>query len=78
MLEKKTPFACCIADAKRIQTILHYKSERALSFSDCLDSLQRMFTIFQEEKKALTDGAKVDELLTKTQSSTLNAALAIN
>jgi hypothetical protein len=39
-----------IADAKRIQATLHYKSERALPFSKFLDSLQKMFTISYEDQ----------------------------
>jgi hypothetical protein len=65
-----------IADAKKIQTTLHYKTERALPFNKFLDSLQRMFTIFEEENEPLTERAKVDELLTKVQNSGLSAAVA--
>ena len=65
-----------IADAKRIQSTLHYKAERALPFNKFLDSLQRMFTIFQEEGEPLTERAKVDELLTKVQNTALHAAVA--
>jgi hypothetical protein len=65
-----------IADAKQIQQSLHYKSERALSFSKFLDSLQRMFTIFEDEGEPLTERAKVDELLTRVQNSALTAAVA--
>lgn len=65
-----------ISDAKRIQTTLHYKSERALPFNKFLDSLQKMFTIFEEENEPLTERAKVDELLTKIQNSSLSAAVA--
>lgn len=65
-----------IADAKRIQTTLHYKTERALPFNKFLDSLQRMFTIFEEEDEPLTERAKVDELLTKVQNTALAAAVA--
>ena len=54
-----------IADAKQIQQSIHYKSERALSFSKFLDSLQRMFTIFEDEGEPLTERTKVDELLTR-------------
>jgi hypothetical protein len=35
-----------IADAKRIQNTLHYKSKRALPFGIFLGKLQNMFTIF--------------------------------
>ncbi|KAI2496262.1 hypothetical protein MHU86_18266 [Fragilaria crotonensis] len=65
-----------ISDAKKIQTTLHYKTERALPFNKFLDSLQRMFTIFEEENEPLTERAKVDELLTKVQNSNLSAAVA--
>ena len=65
-----------IADAKQIQQSLHYKSERALSFSKFLDSLQRMFTIFEDEGEPLTERAKHDELLTRVQNSALAAAVA--
>ena len=65
-----------IADAKRIQSTLHYKTERALPFNKFLDALQKMFTIFEEEKEPLTERAKVDELLTKVQNSNLTAAIA--
>ena len=65
-----------IADAKRIQSTLHYKSERALPFNKFLDSLQKMFTIFEEENEPLTERAKVDELLSKVQNTALTAAIA--
>jgi hypothetical protein len=65
-----------ISDAKRIQTSLHYKSERALPFNKFLDTLQKMFTIFEEENEPLTERAKVDELLTKVQNTNLSAAVA--
>jgi hypothetical protein len=65
-----------IGDAKRIQSSLHYKTERALPFNKFLDSLQRMFTIFEEEGEPMTERAKVDELLTKVQNTALSAAVA--
>ena len=65
-----------IGDAKRIQSTLHYKSERALPFNKFLDSLQKMFTIFEEENEPLSERAKVDELLTKVQNTSLSAAVA--
>ena len=65
-----------IADAKRLQASLHYKTERALPFNKFLDSLQKMFTIFEDENEPLTERAKVDELLSKVQATTLSAAVA--
>jgi outer membrane murein-binding lipoprotein Lpp len=35
-----------------------------------------MFTIFEEEDEPLTERAKVDELLTKVQNTSLSAAVA--
>lgn len=65
-----------IGDAKKIQASLHYKSERALPFHKFLDSMQKMFTIFEEEGEPLTERAKVDELLAKVQNSGLAAAVS--
>jgi hypothetical protein len=65
-----------IVDAKKIQTTHYYKLERALPFNKFLDTLQRMFTIFKEENKPLTECAKVDKLLTKVQNSGLVAVVA--
>jgi hypothetical protein len=56
--------------------MLHYKSEHALPFNKFLDSLQKMFTIFEEESEPLSKRAKVDELLTRVQSTSLSAAIA--
>ena len=69
---------CCIADpTRKIQTTLHYELERALpAFNKFLDTLQRVFTIFEEENEPLTERAKVDEQLTKVQISLLAAAVA--
>lgn len=39
-----------IADAKRIQSSLHYKTERALPFGKFLESLQRMFAISRRKE----------------------------
>ncbi len=65
-----------IANAKKIQSSLHYKTERALPFNKFLDSLQRMFTIFEEENEPLSERAKVDKLLSKVQSSQISVAVA--
>ena len=64
-----------IADAKHIQTALHYKSKHGLPINKFLDSLQKIFMIFQEEGKPLIKHAKVNELLTKVQHPALMAAI---
>jgi hypothetical protein len=60
-----------IADAKRIQNTLHYKSKCALPFGICLGKLQHMLTILEEarEWEELTKHAKIDKLLSKMQYS---------
>jgi hypothetical protein len=65
-----------IAEAKRIQATLHYKTERALPFNKFLDMLQKMFTIYYEEREEMTERAKIDELLSKVQHPGLAAAVA--
>ncbi len=67
--------ARCIADAKRLQATLHYKTERALPSSKFLVLLQKMFTIFEDKNELLTERAKVDEVLSKVQATTLSAAV---
>ena len=65
-----------ISDANQIRLTLHYKSKCAFPFSKLLNSMQKMFTVFQEEGEPLTEQAKVDKLLTKVQHSGLTAAIA--
>ena len=64
--------------AKWIQSRLHFKSKRALPFGIFLSKLQNMFTIFEDagEGEQLTERAKIDELLSKTQNLSLSAAIA--
>lgn len=64
-----------IAVAERIRDTLHYKNERAMPFSGFLDKLQKMFNIFEEEKEAITDPAKVRILLKKVEHPQLQDAI---
>ena len=48
-----------IAVAERIRDTLHYKNERAMSFSAFLDKMQKMFNIFEEEDEVISEQAKV-------------------
>jgi hypothetical protein len=43
-----------IAVATKTRDTLHYKSERAMSFSLFLDKIQKMFNIFDEEGEAIS------------------------
>jgi hypothetical protein len=65
-----------ITDAKSIQTSLFYKTERALPFNTFLDRLQKMFFIYEDEGEALTERAKVEELLKKVQHASLTVTVA--
>ena len=64
-----------IAVAERIRYTLHYKNERALSFSTFLDKMQKMFNIFEEEKEVISEQAKVCMLLKKVEHPQLQDAV---
>jgi hypothetical protein len=49
-----------IAIAERTRNTLHYKSERAMSFSSFLDKLQKMFNISEEENEEITESQGSD------------------
>ena len=51
-----------IATAEKLKETLHYKSECSLTFITFLDCMQKMFNIFQEEGKELSENAKLREL----------------
>ena len=60
-----------IATAEKLHETLNYKCERSMPFSTFLDRMQKMFNIFQEEGKELTENAKVRELLKRVQNNQL-------
>jgi hypothetical protein len=64
-----------IAVAKKTRDTLHYKSERAMSFSSFLDKLQKMLNIFDEEGEAISETAKVCLLLKKVEHLQLQDAI---
>jgi hypothetical protein len=64
-----------IAVAEKTRDTLHYKSERAMSFSSFLDKLQKMFNIFNEEGEAISETAKVRLLLKKVKHPQLQDAI---
>jgi hypothetical protein len=64
-----------IAVAEKTRDTLHYKSERAMSFSSFLDKLQKMFNIFEEEGDAISETAKVRLLLKKVEHPQLQDAI---
>ena len=63
-----------ITKADKIKGTLQYKHECTMSFANFLDAFQRMCTIYEEEGKALTDNAKVRELLRMASNSPLLSA----
>ena len=64
-----------IAAAERIRDALHYKNERAMSFSTFPDKLQKMFNIFEEENEPISEQAKVRMLLKKVEHPQLQDAV---
>ena len=64
-----------IAAAERIRDTLHYKNERAMSFSAFLDKMQKMFNIFDEENEPISEQAKVRMLLKKVEHPQLQDAV---
>jgi hypothetical protein len=56
-----------IAIAEKTRDTLHYKSERAMTFSSFLDKLQKMFNIFVQEGEPISESAKVRLLLKKIE-----------
>ena len=64
-----------IAAAERIRDTLHYKNERAMSFSTFLDKMQKMFNIFEEENEPISEQAKVCMLLRKVEHPQLQDAV---
>ena len=64
-----------IAAAERIRDTLHYKNERAMSFSTFLDKMQKMFNIFEEENEPISEQVKVRILLRKVEHPQLQDAV---
>ena len=64
-----------IAVAERYRDNLHYKNEKALSFSTFLDKVQTMFNIFEAEGEPVQEAAKVRILLKKVEHPQLQTAV---
>ena len=64
-----------IAVAERYRDTLHYKNEKALSFSVFLDKIQTMFNIFETEGEPVQEQAKVRMLLKKVEHPQLQTAV---
>ena len=65
-----------IAQAERYRDTLHYKNEKALSFSSFLDLFQKMVNLFADEGEHLTEQAKVRMLLKKVEHPQLQDAVS--
>ena len=66
----------CIAQAEGYRDTLYYKHEKSLSFSNFLDKIQKLFSMFQEEGESITKQAKVRMLLKKIQHPQLQNAVS--
>ena len=56
-----------IASADKYCETLHYKSEGAMPWETLLDRMQKMFNIYKEEGKEMTENAKLSELFKRTK-----------
>ena len=56
-----------VVTAYSLQEKLHYKSKRSLSFNTFLDKMQKMFTIFRDEGKQMSDITQVRKLFRRVQ-----------
>ena len=56
-----------IASADKYRETLHYKSERAMPWETFLDRMQKMFNIYKEEGKEMTENTKLRELFKRTK-----------
>ena len=64
------------AEADRLYSDLHYKSERAMPFETFLTNCQKMFNIYEKEGEPMPEGAKIRFLFKKVQHSGLQMAIA--
>jgi hypothetical protein len=65
-----------IADAERLKTNLHYKSERHIKFQVFLFKAQEMFNIFDLEGEPMSDDAKLRFLFERVQHPELKSAIS--
>jgi hypothetical protein len=63
-----------IALATSLQKTLHYKNERAMTFTQFLTKVQTMFQIYFDEGEPITEQAKLRFLFERVQSPVLMAA----
>ena len=48
-----------ITEAEKLRDTVHYRSERAMPFSNFLSKVQRMFNLFYTHGEPYTEGAKL-------------------
>ena len=63
------------AEADRLKEALHYKGERAMTFESFLTQCQRMYNIYEKEKEAMSEDAKIRFLFKKVQHPNLQSAI---
>ena len=63
-----------INEADRVRETLYYKNKSSFEFQSYLDELQKMFTIYKDEKEAFYEEAKVRLLLDKLKCPHLQYA----
>ena len=48
-----------IAEAERLRNLLHYRNESGLNFASYLSKMQRIFTLFKDNKEPYSDEMKL-------------------
>ncbi len=63
------------AEADRLKSSLHYKSERSMTFEKFLTQCQHMYNIYEEENEPMHEDAKIRFLYSKVQHPDLRPAI---
>ena len=64
-----------LAEAQRLNELLHYKSKRAISFEIFLTQCQKMFNIYEKEGEEMSEEAKVQLLFRKVQHTRIRSPI---
>uniref|UniRef100_A0A7S0GE90 Uncharacterized protein n=1 Tax=Proboscia inermis TaxID=420281 RepID=A0A7S0GE90_9STRA len=66
-----------LSEADRLEDLLHYKEERAMSFKTFLTQCQKMYNILEIEGDAMSEEAKLRFLFQKIQYQDLHTAIQV-
>ena len=63
------------AGADRLKESLHYKNERAMAFEIFLTNCKKMYNIYEKEKEAMSEDAKIRFLFKRIENEALKPAI---